>query len=181
MLMGARGDSHADARMDEAQAIHREGAALYERGEFRAALARFQDAYELAPFPAMLFNIARCQEKLGDLAAAILSLERFLVVAPMDAREDAEQRLVELRARRAAAAPSTGSPSPVSPSTGAAPVAALRLAVVPTSAAVDRRVRRRRIAIGVGVASSIVVLGLGLGLGLAERPTALAPFDLRGP
>jgi hypothetical protein len=50
----------------------------YDRGEYARALVLFNEAYAREPDPNLLFNIARCHEKLGQPAAAIDKYEEFL-------------------------------------------------------------------------------------------------------
>jgi tetratricopeptide (TPR) repeat protein len=71
----------------------------YSLGEFEAALAHFRAAYQAAPHPDLLFNIAQCHRNLGESARAIFFFERYLSERPH--ATDAEQvRLLldELRA-----------------------------------------------------------------------------------
>lgn len=50
----------------------------YDAGEYARALALFDQAYARDPDPNLLFNIARCHEKLGDTALALDKYEAFL-------------------------------------------------------------------------------------------------------
>ena len=63
--------------VEQARADFERGAALYRAGDFRAALAAFEAAQARAPAPQALFNIARCQERLGQLADAVDSYDRL--------------------------------------------------------------------------------------------------------
>jgi len=76
--------------VEQARADFERGAALYRAGDFRAR----------APAPQALFNIARCQERLGQLADAVDSYTAYLAAAP-DAPDRAAvtARIEELRAR----------------------------------------------------------------------------------
>jgi len=86
--------------VEQARADFERGAALYREGDFRAALAAFEAAQARAPAPQALFNIARCQERLGQLAEAVNSYEAYLVAAPTAPDRDAvSARIEELRAR----------------------------------------------------------------------------------
>ncbi|MBM4319037.1 MAG: hypothetical protein FJ125_03540, partial [Deltaproteobacteria bacterium] len=49
------------------------GLQLYQAGSYAAALAEFQAAYQLVPEVNLLYNIARCFEKLGRKERAIAS------------------------------------------------------------------------------------------------------------
>jgi tetratricopeptide (TPR) repeat protein len=86
--------------VEQARADFERGAALYGAGNFRAALAAFEAAQARAPAPQALFNIARCQERLGQLADALDSYTAYLASAP-DAPDRAavSARIQELRAR----------------------------------------------------------------------------------
>ena len=88
------------ADVEQARADFERGAALYRAGEFRAALAAFEAAQARAPAPQSLFNIARCQERLGQLADAVESYTAYLAAAP-DApdRSAVAARIEELRTR----------------------------------------------------------------------------------
>ena len=89
---------HGD--VEQARADFERGAELYRAGDFRAALAAFEAAQARAPAPQALFNIARCQEQLGQLAEAVDSYTAYLAAAP-DAPDRAavSARIEELRAR----------------------------------------------------------------------------------
>ncbi|HUM09879.1 MAG TPA: PEGA domain-containing protein [Myxococcaceae bacterium] len=86
--------------VEQARADFERGAALYRAGDFRAALAAFEAAQARAPAPQALFNIARCQERLGQLADAVESYSAYLASAPeAPDRATVIARIDELRAR----------------------------------------------------------------------------------
>jgi tetratricopeptide (TPR) repeat protein len=70
---------------EEAKAQAREkfsdGNAAYEQGNFRQALEDFEAAYQLAPLPGFLFNVAQCHRQLGNYARAASSYRRFLTLS----------------------------------------------------------------------------------------------------
>lgn len=70
-----------DAR-DRAREAFAQGQALYLAGDFAGALAAFQAAESASPTPAAIYNIARCQERLGDTAQAVSAYESYLAQAP---------------------------------------------------------------------------------------------------
>src|SRR5215475_7136837 len=86
--------------VEQARADFERGEALYRAGDFRGALTAFEAAQARSPAPAALFNIARCQERLGQLADAVDSYAAYLAVAP-DApdRQAVAARIDDLRAR----------------------------------------------------------------------------------
>lgn len=51
--------------------------ALYRAGRFSEAFDAYHRAYELAPFPDLLFNMAQCRRNLRDLEGAILHFREF--------------------------------------------------------------------------------------------------------
>jgi tetratricopeptide (TPR) repeat protein len=85
--------------VEQARADFERGAALYRAGDFRASLAAFEAAQARAPAPQALFNIARCQERLGQLADAVESYSTYLASAPMHDHAAVRARIDELRAR----------------------------------------------------------------------------------
>lgn len=77
------------------------GQALYTAAKYKDALAKFEESLAAKPHPATVFNIARCQDQLGDLVRAMTSYKEYLRQSPQatDADEVAtaidsiEQRL----------------------------------------------------------------------------------------
>jgi hypothetical protein len=78
-----------------------------EGGEWRKALGYFQDAYEMFPHPRLLYQIARCHDKLGEEAAALNAYRRFVADLP-DATEvpEAKRRIASLQTKQAVEATS---------------------------------------------------------------------------
>ncbi len=75
------------------------GAQKYRDQDYRGAIEAFEQAYELEPVPNLLYNIAKCYEKLENWDRAISYYERF-VVAPdveSDARQHALSQVQSLR------------------------------------------------------------------------------------
>ena len=89
-----------DAARNEARQIVEEGARLYQRGDYKQALARFLEAHARYPTPRLHFNLGQTHRKLGATAEAFEAFERFLTEATdaaAERREDAARFLVELR------------------------------------------------------------------------------------
>ena len=78
-----------------------QGAALYEQGEFAAALKKFEHAYATVPSAKILFNFGQAYRGLARNAEAIDAFTRFLQEAP-DAeaglRQAAQTYVAELKA-----------------------------------------------------------------------------------
>ncbi len=90
---GARAD---DART-EAKAHTDLGRVAFGRGDFRKALDEFQQAYEAAPVPELLYNIGRCQGELGLREQAIASFRKYLAAKPdAEDREAVDAKIEEL-------------------------------------------------------------------------------------
>jgi tetratricopeptide (TPR) repeat protein len=86
----------------QAQALLSEGTALYARGDYTAALAKFEAAYSVYPSPKLQFNIAQADRALGRPVEAVEAFESFLAQVPdasLDLRSEASQAVAELRAK----------------------------------------------------------------------------------
>ena len=140
------------------QALFERGRTAFEERRYAGALDAFLAAYELAPYPALLFNIARAHQELGDYAAARAEFLRYLAVAPVEQRDEVAARVAEVEQQRKAGAtllPWTTPPASPSPAAKAR--------------------KRTRLIVGLGIASvTIVGLGIGLGLGLRKHTTELS-------
>lgn len=86
--------------VEQARSEFDRGAALYRTGDFRGALAAFEAAQAHRPAPEALFNIARCQERLGQLADAVETYRAYLRASPSAPdRESVAARIGELESR----------------------------------------------------------------------------------
>lgn len=84
LLLGLSVPAHAQPKKPstEQKAADRHfksGVALFKEGKFKEALAEFERAYEIAPHPLVLYNIAGCHRELSSYGEAIRFYERFLV------------------------------------------------------------------------------------------------------
>jgi hypothetical protein len=68
--------------VEEARTHFRRGAAHFERGRYREAIAEFQAAYRLKPHGAIHFNVAQCRERLEQWPDALRSYEDYLREVP---------------------------------------------------------------------------------------------------
>lgn len=70
------------------------------RGDYRAAIAEYEAAYAASPHPAILYNIARDYEQLGELRAAADYFRRYLAESPdAEDRAEVERRIADLQAK----------------------------------------------------------------------------------
>jgi hypothetical protein len=81
----------------------RRGVQLYGEDDFRAALIEFSRAYQLAPNPAVLYNVGQSYYQLRDYAGALSTLEKYLrdggEQIAEDRRTQVQSELRELRGR----------------------------------------------------------------------------------
>lgn len=86
-------------REREARGRFERGISMFERGDNAAALAEFLAAYELAPRPSVLFNLAATYEALRRYPEAVEAYERFVATPAIDRRDraHAERSLARMR------------------------------------------------------------------------------------
>lgn len=89
------------ASAQDARELFVRGEASFAGGRYEDAIRDWQAAYELDPRPRLLFNVARAQERLGQLEAAVETFDTFLTNAPQDepVRETAVRNVAALRER----------------------------------------------------------------------------------
>src|SRR5260370_33354875 len=68
----------ADAQLDEAKRHFQQGVALYNDGNFSAALAEFEATYAAHPTAGVLYNIGLTQKSLFRYGESIKTLGRYL-------------------------------------------------------------------------------------------------------
>jgi hypothetical protein len=64
----------------EADRHFKAGVALFNEAKYTEALAEFERAYEIAPHPLVLYNIAGCHRELSHYAEAVSYYKRFLAI-----------------------------------------------------------------------------------------------------
>jgi hypothetical protein len=62
----------------EADRHFKSGVALFKEAKYAEALAEFERAYEIAPHPLVLYNIAGCHRELSQYREAVATYQRFL-------------------------------------------------------------------------------------------------------
>lgn len=147
---------------ERAKAHFLAGQSYYDQASYADALKEFNEAYRLSKKPALLYNIARCFEGLGQLGDAVGMLERYLTDEPATPdRTSIEERIRNLKERQQRAA----APPPVAP---APPPAQLTAAPPPppTSSASGSRHRRWTWIVG---GTGVALLGAALGTGVASQ------------
>jgi tetratricopeptide (TPR) repeat protein len=105
------------AEKDErARELFQNGRALYDEGQYEAAIEAWTVAYELSPKPLLLFNLTSAHERLGHLEIALETLNKYRVYAAADERNTLESRIRNLEKRikdAAENAPPPTDPDPI--------------------------------------------------------------------
>ena len=97
----AQEPSEVDLRERRARVHFDSATAHFEMGAYESALEGYRAAYAESPHPELLYNIFLCEERLGNLAAAVEALEGYLASERVPNRPVLERRLAHLRERRA--------------------------------------------------------------------------------
>jgi tetratricopeptide (TPR) repeat protein len=97
----ALAEERPEDTLAEASQRFQRGVELFEQERYEASLAEFRRAYDLAPHPQVIFNIARLQARLEQIPEAIEGYQRFLEetgdhVEP-ELRREVEEELERLR------------------------------------------------------------------------------------
>jgi tetratricopeptide (TPR) repeat protein len=91
--------THAQDARAIARTHYDNGQALFNSGQYAAAEAEFQAAYQAVPNPVVLRAIASAQERQGNLSGALSTLEQYLRDNPAAAdRAEVEGKIAEFRA-----------------------------------------------------------------------------------
>lgn len=113
-------DAPVDEASDRRARLHFDSATAYfETGDYESALREFRASYAEAPRHVdLLYNIFLCEERLGNLGAAVEALETYLAEGRPENRATLEQRLANLRERAARGDASVAADDPVDEPTG---------------------------------------------------------------
>jgi tetratricopeptide (TPR) repeat protein len=76
--------SPSKAQMQAGKKFFVRGQELYQEGKYEAAWIEFSSAYEIAPLPDLVFNMARCEVKMNRIKEAIGHYREFLRMRPED-------------------------------------------------------------------------------------------------
>jgi hypothetical protein len=71
-------DKPAPAEQKQADKHFKAGVALFKEAKYSEALAEFERAYEIAPHPLVLYNIATCHRELSHYGEAVKFYRRFI-------------------------------------------------------------------------------------------------------
>ncbi len=142
------------------------GQKLYNEGKFEAAWIEFSSAYEIAPLPDLIFNLARCEVKMGRTKEAIAHYREFLALVPNDPAAPRIRAEIESMERR-----QQGLPEP-SATAAAEPTAQ------PPSTSSGRKFPLASALLGGGTALFLIFGGVAVGVATSRYNTlALPPPD----
>lgn len=91
------------AEVKKAKELFQWGQKLYKQARYPEAIAKFEEAYQVRPHPAIHFNIGKCYEQLGETGKALRAYRDYLRLSPeakdketvSDAIANLERRLRE--------------------------------------------------------------------------------------
>jgi tetratricopeptide (TPR) repeat protein len=73
-----------DELLEKAEEPFFEGVSAYGKREYAKAAAKFKAAFDVIPHPDLLFNIARCHERLKNFTLAVRMYRKYLATQPVD-------------------------------------------------------------------------------------------------
>lgn len=123
-LLSATATSAAAAPIDDAKKAFGEGKAAFERGDYEAALAAYQNANRILPAPNLYYNIGATYEKLGRYQEAALAFDAYFRAAGTPGTDDEKDFQEKLRVRAEAdrKRPDVAPARPTQPAPQAQPV-----------------------------------------------------------
>jgi len=135
--------------------------AYFDHADYPDALKEFQESYRLSKYPAILYQIGQCQERLGQAADAIATFQRYLTADPSSKRRASVETTIANLKQRLEHAPAPDQAPTTAPGK---PVTAAPSEPPPTSAPAPAPARR----------SPWLAPGLVLGLTVALAVTGAA-------
>jgi tetratricopeptide (TPR) repeat protein len=82
-------------RTTEARSLSDEGMTRFKEGEYDLAIAAFQRSYDLAPAPALLFDLGQAYRRKGNCAEAAAQFRRFALLDPGAAQRSSVTARIE--------------------------------------------------------------------------------------
>jgi len=123
-----------DTAENRARALYKQGTTAFERKDYQTAVAKYEEAYALAPRPLFLYNIGLAYRLAGKPALAVMNLKQYLEKKPDAAeRREVEGYIAELEKQIAAEEAAHKPPPPTPP-----PVEEVRTVPSPVEAAEAR-------------------------------------------
>lgn len=185
MVAAATGPrAYAESAEAQVERLASEAVNAYRGADYNRAVELLTRAYEIRQVPALLYNLAKAYDKLGDVDHAWDAYRRYADSADADPKlkSKADARLLvldQIRSKKAAQQranePKPAPPQPVQPPPPPAQVEAPKPPPPPTAAELaqqrrDERARERRrdryIALGLGV-GAVAFAGVAVGLSVS--------------
>jgi tetratricopeptide (TPR) repeat protein len=88
----AAASAQTPSKGEAAKAHYLKGVQLYKQGDYAGAWLEFTSAYQLLPRPELLFNMARCEARMGRPADAVANYQAYLQAVPDDPEAEAIRR-----------------------------------------------------------------------------------------
>jgi tetratricopeptide (TPR) repeat protein len=109
----AEAPSISSAQQHAGQAFFRRGQRLYREGKYEAAWLEFSSAYEIAPHPELMLNMAQCKAKSNHPKEAVHHYREFLRMRPDDPENgNINREITRLEQEMNGPAPAVASSSP---------------------------------------------------------------------
>jgi tetratricopeptide (TPR) repeat protein len=189
----------ASADNEAAKAHFKKGLAAYALGHYAEAASEYEEAFNLEPQSALLYDAAQAHRLAGNKERALLLYQNYLRLFPNASEQRDVRRLIETLRRAIAADARAGNSPPVTPilppvgtSSTAEPsappatpsaVAPAPPAVAPAATAPQPKKRPRWVWGVVGGAAALVVIGVAVGLSVGlsgtDYPAASTTVTLR--
>lgn len=95
LTLGLTQAARAEEDSKKAERLFHEAQEAFQAGRYQTALERYEAAYELAPLPDILFNIAQSHRNLGQYDEAATKFRRFLRKRPKASNAAAVRRTID--------------------------------------------------------------------------------------
>jgi tetratricopeptide (TPR) repeat protein len=177
MVLGAAAPARAETPEAQVERLATDAVTAYRGADYNRAVELLTKAYEIRQVPALLYNLAKAYDKLGDVEHAGDAYHRYVSSLDPDpklkAKAEARLQVLDEQRRKTAAeraaenaratAPPRANPEPA-PRPATVPQAALTPPPQPVARPMDPRLRARWTALGFGIATvAFGATGAGLG------------------
>lgn len=163
-------------KVEMARLHYQAGARYYEVSNYKEALVEFRKAHAMEPRPALLYNMARCHESMGQAAEALKVYKQYLAQAPKaENRATVELKIENLEKAAAAKAPPAKPAPKAKPVQEQAPAAAVGkddASAAPTEEPRPPTWPRTAGWVAVGTGGALLVTGIVFGALVSEKSSA---------
>lgn len=120
-------------QMAAAKSFFENGQALYREGKYQSAWLEFSSAYQMVQLPDLLFNMARCEAKLGRREDAVRHYREFLERAPNDPEASTIRAQIDQLSGKASETAVAPSPPPAAKEPSGRPDVFRKIPVITTA------------------------------------------------